>query len=186
MLVSRGKYLDSSAESGTVITALPRTATGCGCLFFYTIDKFPFLNTLCYTYLGSRYISILVSLKNQKLTEHGYGNTWYPRSTAVVHSTLSLVLLHSKMTTAVVDPRDTRVQQFNSQQQQQQPPFLHILSSKIACKLCLQYASKIAYNTFRQKAVLEYTCTSRIFEDFDWAPVLFIQDVQRKTYEILL
>jgi hypothetical protein len=55
-----------------------------------------------------------------------------------------------------------------------------------AYKLCLQYALKIACNTFRQKAVLEYTCTSRIFEDFDWAPVLFIQDVQRKTYDILL
>ena len=27
---------------------------------------------------------------------------------------------------------------------------------------------------------------SRIFEDFDWAPVIFTQDVQRKTYGILL
>jgi hypothetical protein len=26
----------------------------------------------------------------------------------------------------------------------------------------------------------------RIFEDFDRAPVIFIRDVQRKTYEILL
>jgi hypothetical protein len=31
-----------------------------------------------------------------------------------------------------------------------------------------------------------YTCTSRVFEDFDWEPVIFIQDVRRKTYEILL
>jgi hypothetical protein len=28
--------------------------------------------------------------------------------------------------------------------------------------------------------------TFRIFEDFDWAPVIFTQDVQRKTYWILL
>jgi hypothetical protein len=27
---------------------------------------------------------------------------------------------------------------------------------------------------------------SRIFEDFDWAPVIFTQDVQRKTYRIFL
>ena len=27
---------------------------------------------------------------------------------------------------------------------------------------------------------------SRIFEDFDWAPVIFTQDVRRKTYGILL
>ena len=27
---------------------------------------------------------------------------------------------------------------------------------------------------------------SKIFEDFDWAPVIFTQDVQRKTYRILL
>ena len=31
-----------------------------------------------------------------------------------------------------------------------------------------------------------YTCSSEIFEDFDWERVIFIQDVQRTTYEILL
>ena len=31
-----------------------------------------------------------------------------------------------------------------------------------------------------------HTCTSRIFEDFDWAPLIFIQDVQRKTYYLLI
>jgi hypothetical protein len=32
----------------------------------------------------------------------------------------------------------------------------------------------------------QLTRFSRIFEDFDWAPVIFTQDVQRKTYGILL
>ena len=31
-----------------------------------------------------------------------------------------------------------------------------------------------------------YTCSSEIFEDFDWERVIFIHDVQRTTYEILL
>jgi hypothetical protein len=31
-----------------------------------------------------------------------------------------------------------------------------------------------------------YTCTSGIFEDSDWELVIFTQDVQRTTYEILL
>jgi hypothetical protein len=31
-----------------------------------------------------------------------------------------------------------------------------------------------------------YTYSSEIFEDFDWERVIFIHDVQRTTYEILL
>ena len=40
----------------------------------------------------------------------------------------------------------------------------------------------VAYGNFRS----QLSGFSRIFEDFDWAPVIFTQDVQRKTYSIFL
>ena len=40
----------------------------------------------------------------------------------------------------------------------------------------------VAYGNFRS----QLSGFSRIFEDFDWAPVIFTQDVQRKTYWIFL
>jgi hypothetical protein len=40
----------------------------------------------------------------------------------------------------------------------------------------------VAYGNFRS----QLSGISWIFEDFDWAPVIFTEDVQRKTYGILL
>jgi hypothetical protein len=40
---------------------------------------------------------------------------------------------------------------------------------------------KVDYGDFQS----QLSGFSRIFEDFDWAPVIFTQDVQQKTYGIL-
>jgi hypothetical protein len=40
----------------------------------------------------------------------------------------------------------------------------------------------VAYGNF----LFQLSGFSRIFEEFEWAPVIFTHDVQRKTYTILL